>query len=97
MGPPPEGLTPGLSAGEALRSFDRTGYGEFGGSSPPSVTLHTAKYHGNTFPGWVVTYRDTKPTSYGPAQVPATPDCKFVGVYNLQRGAWATFFQNCPQ
>ena len=98
LGPPPKALTPRVSAAEAFSSFKRTGFAEFGKSQQPSVTLHTVTFHGNQFPAWVATYRNTKPTSYGPVRfVAPSPSCNFVGVYNLRGGAWATFFQDCPQ
>ena len=98
LGPPPKGLTPRVSAAEAFRSFKATGFAEFGDSQQPSVTLHTVTFDGNQFPAWVVTYRHTTPTSYGPVRfVAPSPACNFVGVYNLGGRTWATFFQDCPQ
>lgn len=86
-----------MSAAEALRSFRATGFSAFAGALPPSVTLHTVTYLGNVFPGWVVTYHNTRPTYYGPALGWAKPECRFVGIYDLQDVAWKTFFQDCSR
>src|SRR4051794_5125941 len=90
LGPPPKTVTPSVSAADALRSFKGTGFSEFAGSSPPNVTLHTVTDHGKVFPAWVVTYRNTQPTYYGPAQGPGKPVCRFVGIYDLRAATWET-------
>lgn len=49
------------------------------------------------YPGWVVTFAHTRPTSYGPRSGPEKADCTWVAIYDLRTRVWTENFQDCPE
>lgn len=101
----PAGYTAPVSSSAILTSFQQqiipqNIIGAALTSGTPDVTLNlvtdSRTNPSTTYRGWVIVYHNTAPQSYGPAPVPTTPDCDFVGIYNLDTSQWAEFFQDCP-
>jgi hypothetical protein len=94
------GYSPPVSRSEVLRLFRSWPAGpKLKGT--PIVQLKTVNDgnpnpNAHDYPGWVVTFRHTKPTSYGPASVSQKADCVSVSVYDLVTRVWTEDFQSCP-
>jgi hypothetical protein len=92
---PPTNFSPRFAPEEVLKLY-RSRFGAFGRPRKPVVALRLVRFHGRRFPAWVVTLHHTSPISYGSGRVPSTPICDSVAVFDLNRSAWATRFQACP-
>jgi hypothetical protein len=90
----PVAYRPAVSRSEVLSLFRQSGHGSVA-TGRPTVRLWTVGGSGSHigYPAWVLTFRHTKPTSYG---LSTKPNCVFVAIYDVGHRVWTWFFQNCP-
>jgi hypothetical protein len=96
----PAGYRPAVSRSQVLALYRRW-HAALELTARPSVRLwmvsdRERRPSKRDYPAWVLTFRHTKPVSYGPAATAQKADCAWVSIYDIRTRVWTENFQNCP-